>query len=188
MFCISVLSLCGYHTFLVSRNQTTLESFRAPIFRHNLAGDKKGFFLGHFSNFQEVFGDNKLLWFLPIFTSFGDGLVYPQRGQANIDEEQGLPRHNNVGTSEELVPMINATIFEDDESDEENNVWTDQQNQRTLHQFSSTSSSEDDKSTAVLNIDDQAQVSLKSPKLKRFETGSTKTTAITGDLITVDTI
>lgn len=30
--------------------------------------DKDGFSLGKYNNFQEVFGDNARLWFLPIFT------------------------------------------------------------------------------------------------------------------------
>ena len=90
MFCISVMSLFGYHLYLVSRNQTTLESFRAPIFRPNLVQDKKGFHLGTSSNIQEVFGDNKLLWFFPVPTCLGDGIVFPQRSSySQNDEEMG---------------------------------------------------------------------------------------------------
>lgn len=44
-----------------------LEAFRAPIF-HGTGPDKNGFSLGKAGNFQEVFGDNKNLWFLPVFT------------------------------------------------------------------------------------------------------------------------
>jgi len=219
------------------------------------AGDKKGFFLGNANNFQEVFGDNKLLWFIPVFSSFGDGLVFPQRGQAlDDDPEMGLPHvtvtgsgqqsngHHGTGSAEEMVPMINATQFEDDESDEDNmTIWTDKHNQRTTMASGfirngsgntsvttvkgvatattsggvstklSTSSSSDTSSTttmpdaataeqqqsmtssaaAVLNVDDQAshaQVSLRSPRQNRFDSGANTSTAVTGDLITVDTI
>ena len=65
MFCVSLASLFGYHVYLVSRNMTTLEAFRPPVFRHG--PDKKAFHLGRSSNFQEVFGDNKWLWLLPVF-------------------------------------------------------------------------------------------------------------------------
>ena len=87
MFCVSLASLFGYHVYLVSRNMTTLEvgqthqkyydsysflitrdipkAFRPPVFRHG--PDKRAFYLGKASNFQEVFGDNKWLWFLPVF-------------------------------------------------------------------------------------------------------------------------
>ncbi|XP_022184419.1 palmitoyltransferase ZDHHC15 isoform X11 [Nilaparvata lugens] len=77
MFAISLVSLFIYHCYLVMRNLSTLEAFRAPIFR--TGEDKNGFNLGRYNNFQEVFGDNRTYWFLPIFTSFGDGVTFPER-------------------------------------------------------------------------------------------------------------
>ncbi|XP_021938686.1 palmitoyltransferase ZDHHC2-like isoform X7 [Zootermopsis nevadensis] len=77
MFAVSLVSLFCYHCYLVLRNRSTLEAFRAPIFR--TVADKDGFSLGKYNNFQEVFGDNKKTWFLPIFTSLGDGVTFPQR-------------------------------------------------------------------------------------------------------------
>lgn len=97
MFAVSLNSLFFYHCYLVLHNRSTLgkkkeyiytyalkvmyytkeivvnfylhwlvEAFRPPMF---LAGkDKDGFSLGKYNNFQEVFGDNARLWFLPIFT------------------------------------------------------------------------------------------------------------------------
>lgn len=43
------------------------EAFRAPIFR-GVGPDKNGFNLGRYNNFAEVFGDNKMLWFVPVST------------------------------------------------------------------------------------------------------------------------
>ncbi len=77
---------------------------------------------------QEIFGDNKALWFLPVFSSFGDGVVYPQRGQ--LDEEAGLlegqsPTNTSATTtvvggvayaSEEHVPMMLCASEEDEEA------------------------------------------------------------------------
>lgn len=44
-----------------------VEAFRAPIFRVG-GPDKNGYNMGKYNNFQEVFGDNKKLWFLPVFS------------------------------------------------------------------------------------------------------------------------
>ncbi|KAL7981935.1 hypothetical protein Chor_000992 [Crotalus horridus] len=67
MFSISLSSLFGYHCWLVSKNKSTLEAFRAPVFRHGT--DKNGFNLGFSKNLREVFGDEKKYWLLPVFTS-----------------------------------------------------------------------------------------------------------------------
>jgi len=87
MFSISLCSLLGYHIHLVLKNRTTLEAFRAPVFRHG--PDKEGFSLGKMGNFVEVFGDNWKTSFFPVFSSFGDGLTYPLN---NTDEEQRYDR------------------------------------------------------------------------------------------------
>ncbi|XP_053965424.1 palmitoyltransferase ZDHHC20-B isoform X2 [Anastrepha ludens] len=80
MFAISLVSLFGYHIYLTLMNRTTLEAFRAPIFR--IGGpDKNGYNLGKYANFQEVFGDNWRLWFLPVYSSVGDGLTYTTQKQ-----------------------------------------------------------------------------------------------------------
>ena len=42
------------------------EAYRPPMFR--TGQDKNAYSLGKYNNFQEVFGDNTRLWFLPIFT------------------------------------------------------------------------------------------------------------------------
>uniref|UniRef100_A0A5S6QJC0 Palmitoyltransferase n=1 Tax=Trichuris muris TaxID=70415 RepID=A0A5S6QJC0_TRIMR len=74
MFFISVSSLLFYHLWLTSKNRTTLEAFRAPVFTHG--PNKNGFNYGTVRNFQEVFGKRPILWFLPVYTSLGDGVTF----------------------------------------------------------------------------------------------------------------
>ncbi|CAH1965213.1 unnamed protein product [Acanthoscelides obtectus] len=76
MFGVSLLSLFGYHCYLVCENKTTLEAFRPPSYR-GLGVDKYGYYVGRYRNFQEVFGDDPKTWFLPISTSLGDGIEFP---------------------------------------------------------------------------------------------------------------
>ena len=137
MFALSVTSLFSYHLYLVSRNRTTLEAFRTPIFRGGSGPDKQAFHLGVYNNFQEVFGDKVLLWFLPIATSLGDGIVYPQRGHlSESDEESGLLSgsgghgYRDDSCNEELVPMMRANGAsgaggdDDDDEDDEFDEWS----------------------------------------------------------------
>ncbi|XP_066923279.1 palmitoyltransferase ZDHHC20-B-like [Clytia hemisphaerica] len=94
MFSISLWSLFGFHIYLLLSNRTTLESFRGPIFQHG--PDKNGFNLGRSNNFRQVFGNNKWKWFLPIFTTLGNGYKYPTSfshgsgGVARNGESKGL--------------------------------------------------------------------------------------------------
>ncbi|XP_063914910.1 palmitoyltransferase ZDHHC15B isoform X2 [Zophobas morio] len=90
MFGVSLISLFCYHCYLVSENRTTLEAFRPPIFR--TGPDKRGFSLGRYNNFQEVFGDNPKTWFIPVKTSLGDGHTFPQRHME--EDREGLLNHN----------------------------------------------------------------------------------------------
>jgi len=94
MFSISLCSLLGYHIHLVLNNRTTLEEFRAPVFRRG--PDKEGFSLGKKGNLTEVFGDSWWKMGLPIFSSFGDGLTFPQR--FSEDPELGNQQRQDGGT------------------------------------------------------------------------------------------
>jgi palmitoyltransferase len=78
MFAISVSILLSYHLHLVSRNRTTLESFRPPIF-YPSGEDKTAFDLGWLNNVEQVFGKRKILWLVPIRTCLGDGVSFPLR-------------------------------------------------------------------------------------------------------------
>jgi palmitoyltransferase len=88
VFLLSLVGLFGLHCYFVLQNMTTLESLRTPIFR--TGADGNGFNLGKYKNFQEVFGDNKMIWFLPIFTSLGDGSSFAVRAQHQLSSNNSL--------------------------------------------------------------------------------------------------
>uniref|UniRef100_A0A3Q4GD23 Palmitoyltransferase n=1 Tax=Neolamprologus brichardi TaxID=32507 RepID=A0A3Q4GD23_NEOBR len=85
LFFISIVSLLGYHLWLVGKNRTTIEAFRAPFFTNG--PDKSGFSLGFSRNVAEVFGDQAKYWFFPVFSSQGDGHSFVTR-LVQIDPEQ----------------------------------------------------------------------------------------------------
>ncbi|KAM3869199.1 palmitoyltransferase ZDHHC20-B-like [Diretmus argenteus] len=85
MFFISILSLFCYHLWLVGKNRTTIEAFRAPVF--GSGPDKNGFSLGFNRNVTEVFGERKNVWMFPVFSSLGDGHSFDTR-LVHIDHEQ----------------------------------------------------------------------------------------------------
>ncbi|KAG1690699.1 Palmitoyltransferase ZDHHC2 [Nymphon striatum] len=94
MFAISLVSLFGYHCYLVSVNRSTLESFRAPIFR--MGPDKDGFNLGRYLNFIEIFGEDKKKWFLPMLIRTRDGVTYPTRSQHNCTSTYNTMGHTDA--------------------------------------------------------------------------------------------
>ena len=102
MFSISLMSLLGYHIHLVLNNRTTLEAFRSPVFRRG--PDKEGFSLGRRANLAEVFGDEVWSLLLPVFSSFGDGLTFPQR--FSDDAELGCGPGTNLRQGEASLATI----------------------------------------------------------------------------------
>jgi palmitoyltransferase len=77
MFAISVSILFFYHLHLLTRNRTTLEAFRPPVF--STGSDKNGFNVGCLRNVQQVMGQKKKMWLVPVKTCAGDGVAFPVR-------------------------------------------------------------------------------------------------------------
>lgn len=78
----STMTLFLYHVYLLAHNLTTIESLRKPLFKASL--NIKNYDIGFVANFREVFGDNPLLWGLPVFTSKGANKAIWLEVQKNI--------------------------------------------------------------------------------------------------------
>ncbi|KAJ0003049.1 hypothetical protein NQD34_008198 [Periophthalmus magnuspinnatus] len=104
MFFVSLLFLFGYHCWLVVKNRSTLgqylvflsvylrvldvfsniicflEAFSAPVFVNG--PDKNGFNVGMRRNLQQVFGEDRRLWLIPVFTGEGNGHFFPLKNHS----------------------------------------------------------------------------------------------------------
>ncbi|XP_003970490.1 palmitoyltransferase ZDHHC15B [Takifugu rubripes] len=81
MFFVSLMFLFSYHCWLVAKNRSTLEAFSAPVF---VSGpDKNGFNVGVRRNVQQILGEDRRLWLVPVFTSQGNGHYFPLKNQSS---------------------------------------------------------------------------------------------------------
>ncbi|KTF85859.1 hypothetical protein cypCar_00018925, partial [Cyprinus carpio] len=144
MFCISILSLFTYHLWLVGKNRSTIEAFRAPVFRNGL--DKNGFSLGFSKNIAQVFGDQKKYWLLPVFTSQGDGFSFPTR-LVTIDPEQPTECLQPAGLDKRAV----------EDSAEQTSPLSESQNHLLSNAYHIE---EDHKETDVLKSDENEAVTI----------------------------
>ncbi len=77
-----------FHAYLVVRNRTTIEM------------DTNKYDVGTRANFEQVFGQNPWIWFLPIYGNGpnGDGLNWPLAGGESGESSplNGLQQQNHV--------------------------------------------------------------------------------------------
>ena len=68
------------HIPLARANDTTFENPDSMLFGGSTIQKQSGsvsYDLGPWENWKQIFGSNYLLWFLPVFSSIGDGYSYP---------------------------------------------------------------------------------------------------------------
>ena len=78
--CLALLSL---HAYLIYHNRTTIEHIQHQDLKKEGTLNENwygyAYNVGLKENWQQVFGENPLLWFIPKRNSKGDGLTFPKR-------------------------------------------------------------------------------------------------------------
>jgi len=96
VFSIIITMFLKFHIELVLKNSTTIESLDKEHAEENAK-----FNVDKGTNWEQVFGKNKILWFIPIFSEssrpVGDGLSWPEKKNNNSNNiESGvLPNTSN---------------------------------------------------------------------------------------------
>jgi len=79
VFGFGLAMFAGTHFAYVFKNQTTIEALEKSSRR------KENIFnLGARTNFLQVFGTNPWLWFVPVYTSLGNGLWFEQKYSSSL--------------------------------------------------------------------------------------------------------
>lgn len=81
MYAIMLAAFVGVHFFMILKNKGTLDSLVPMFKKQNNIYD-----LGRKSNFTQVFGDDPIFWFLPVFTTKGDGYSFPTNNVNNQED------------------------------------------------------------------------------------------------------
>ena len=82
LFFLFLTSLFWYHLYLILRNRSTLEQFRAPVIGEAALEDERAWHLGVKGNLAQIFGRDWKKWMIPVPSSLGDGLGFPQRNHS----------------------------------------------------------------------------------------------------------
>lgn len=113
------VGLFGFHSYLLTSNKTTLESFGKQNFiRDNIAS----FDLGAFQNFKQVFGANPYKWLIPTGRPLGNGVHFPVR-YLNGRLSDGLDGSStaNEDILGDLVANNSDDLFETTDGDDDDN-------------------------------------------------------------------
>ncbi len=95
VFSFIITMFLKFHIQLVLKNSTTIESLDKEHEEENAK-----FNIDATTNWEQVFGQNKLLWLIPIYTEKGrpngDGLTWPVKKKTNLNESNNiLPNTSN---------------------------------------------------------------------------------------------
>ena len=114
-FSIIDFNFLKFHIKLISSNLTTIETLDNDLIQN------KKYDLGFIENFKQVFGECKLLWFLPINLPIGypngDGLTWPTRDDMinldnlNINNDNNIENDKNTFDDDTIEKNVKKNSF-----------------------------------------------------------------------------
>ena len=127
-FTIVDFNFLKFHIKLIKSNLTTIETLDNDLMQN------KKYDMGLEINFKQIFGENKLLWFLPINLPsgypMGDGLTWPNKfdiiplDNLNINDNKTIDNCNNE-IENKLNTEINMNNNENDNTADEKIIKND---------------------------------------------------------------
>eukprot|EP00455_Lapot_gusevi_P003266 TRINITY_DN1133_c0_g1_i6.p1 TRINITY_DN1133_c0_g1~~TRINITY_DN1133_c0_g1_i6.p1 ORF type:complete len:302 (-),score=40.29 TRINITY_DN1133_c0_g1_i6:124-1029(-) len=109
-FAVSLLFFVGFHAKLVFSNQTTIEFSDTSVYRSR-EPPRNPYDLGSRKNFEQVFGTNPWLWFLPVANYVGTGYSF----QIADAQRERLNQQTQTETEQlSVVPNDGFQRFEDE--------------------------------------------------------------------------
>ena len=120
-FTVLDFNFLKFHMKLISSNLTTIETLDKELM------ENKKYDVGFNKNFKQVFGDNKLLWFLPINLPIGypngDGLTWPIKEDIiNMDNLNKI--NDNSENNNTLNTLENNNHIMNEKNVNKNNSFT----------------------------------------------------------------
>ena len=119
-FTILDFNFFKFHIKLISSNLTTIETLDNDLMQN------KKYDIGFINNFKQIFGENKVLWFLPINLPIGypngDGLTWPTKNDMISLENININTENNIINNNNDITLENHNISSD--KNNKNNSFT----------------------------------------------------------------
>lgn len=87
LFGLTLVGFVSYHTWLILRNTTTLESMEGTRYHQSLgipADLRNPFDRGYEENWKQVFGHDWYWWFLPVSSTPGNGHYFAYKDASGI--------------------------------------------------------------------------------------------------------
>ena len=92
--------------YIALRSRSKLEQFIALVIGEAAIEDEHAWNLGVKGNLGQIFGRDWKKWMLPVPSSLGDGLGFPQRNHSDVPMTINNGKHNGNGSHVSLKSVV----------------------------------------------------------------------------------